>query len=346
MKPNTCMLLLTVGLTLTISCASLAQKRNHRSGKEPVWVTQPSKYEKASDYLLAVGTGSSYQDARNNALGNLSRIFQSEVKTDQTLIDEFHETIKGDRLNSDRTTQLLSVTRVGSSQNLINAKVLESYASKDGTSYVLMGMQRRETAHIYSSEISNNELHIHDLEKQADQETNILDKLGYLKKALILQEVNNNLQKQRSVLTEQSLRSLPSEDLSLTRKYQEIKRRCLIYLNAGDIPHEIVSALDKVFQDEGFTVTRNSSHAIVHAIVSYQWRQMDMNRKDAQFVKWDFHVKFDNPSGDRSFRTFNIEGRDGALTYREAVLRCDETVKKKITTDFRKFLRNELLKIN
>lgn len=346
MNSNTSMLLLTVGLTLTVSCASLAQKSSHRSGKEPIWVTQPSKYEKASDYLLAVGTGSSYQDARNNALGNLSRIFQSEVKTDQTLIDEFHETIKGDRLNSDRTTQLLSVTRVGSTQNLINAKVLESYAAKDGTSYVLMGMQRRETAHIYSSEISNNEMHINDLEKQADHETNMLDKLGYLKKALILQEVNNNLQKQRSVLIGQSVGNMPSGDRSLLQKYREVKRRCLIYLNASDIPHEIVSVLDKVLQDEGFTITRNSAHAIVHAVVSYQWRQMDMNRKDAQFVRWDFHIKFDNPAGDRSFRTFNIEGRDGALTYREAVLRCDETVKEKITTEFRKFLRNELLKIN
>ncbi len=346
MKSHTGLLLLTMGLSLTISCASMAQRSSHRSGKEPVWVTQPAKYGKASDYLLAVGTGSSYQDARNNALGNLSRIFQSEVKTDQTLIDEFHETIKDDRLNSDRTTQLLSVTRVGSSQNLINAKVLESYTAKDGTLYVLMGMQRRETAQIYSSEISNNELHINDLENQADQGNNILDKLGYLKKALILQEVNDNLRKQRSVLTGQSISALPSEDGSLLQKYRDVKKRCLIYLNANDMPDGIVSVMDKVLQEEGFTVTKNSAHSIIHAVVSYQWRQMDMNRKDAQFVKWDFHVRFNNPSGGRSFRTFNIEGRDGALTYREAVLRCDETVKKKISTDFRKFLRSELLHIN
>ena len=346
MKSRTCLLLLTVGLSLTISCASMAQRKNNRSGRQPVWITQPAKYEKASDYLLAVGTGSTYQDARNNALGNLSRIFQSEVKTDQTLIDEFHETVKGDRLNADRTTQLLSVTRVGSNQNLINARVLETFTSKDGTLYVLMGMQRRETARIYSSEISNNELHINDLENQADQENSILDKLGYLKKALILQEVNDNLRKQRSVLTGQSISDLPSEDSSLLHKYRDVKRRCLIYLNANDIPDGIVSVMDKVLQDEGFTVTKNSDHSIIHAVVSYQWRQMDMNRKDAQFVKWDFHVRFNTPAGDRSFRTFNIEGRDGALTYREAVLRCDETVKKKISTDFRKFLRNELLHLN
>ena len=345
MKSHICLLLLTVGLSLTISCASMAQ-RNNRSGKQPIWVTQPTRYEKASDYLLAVGTGSRFQDARNSALGNLSRIFQSEVKTDQTLIDEFHETIKDDRLNSDRTTQLLSVTRVGSNQNLINARVLETYTSKDGNIYVLMGMQRRETARIYSSEISNNELHINELENQADQESDILDKLGYLKKALILQEVNDNLQKQRSVLTGQSVGNLPSEDSSLLHKYRDVKKRCLIYLNARDIPGGIVSVMDKVLQDEGFTVTGNSNHSIIHANVSYQWRQMDMNRKDAQFVKWDFHVQFSDPAGDRSFRTFNIEGRDGALTYREAVLRCDETVKKKISTDFRKFLRNELLHLN
>lgn len=346
MKSRTFLLLLTLGLTVTMSCASMAQKSRRKSGKQPVWITHPADYQKASEYLVAFGTGSSFQDARNNALGNLSRIFQSEVKTDQTLIDEFHETIKGDRLNSDRTSQLLSVTRVGSSQNLINAKVLESYTARDETFYVLMGMQRQETAHIYSSEIANNELHINELEHQADQENNVLDKLGYLKKALVLQEVNDNLQKQRSVLTGQSLSGLRSEDHSLIRTYGEVKKRCLIYLNTNGIPGEIVSVMDKVLQDEGFTVTRNSTDAILHAIVSYQWRQMDMNRKDAQFVKWDFHVRFDNPAGDRSFRTFNIEGRDGALTYREAVLRCDETVKKKLTTEFRKFLRNELLHIN
>lgn len=331
---------------MTLSCASMAQKKSAKSGKQPIWITQPANYENASEYLVAVGTGSNYQDARNNALGNLSRIFQSEVKTDQTLIDEFHETISDDNLNSDRTTQLLSVTRVGSSQNLINAKVMETYTTRDGTFYMLMGMHRRNTARIYSSEISNNELHINDLVNQADNENNILDKLGYLKKAMILQEVNDNLQKQRSVLTGRSMDNMASNEGSLSQKYRSVKKKCLIYINADGIPDQIISEMHRVFQDEGFTVTKNSSDAIVHAIVTYQWRQMDMNRKDAQFVKWDFHVRFSSPAGDYSFRTFNTEGRDGALTYREAVLRSDETVKKKITTDFRKFLSDELLHVN
>ena len=346
MKSRTCLLLITVGMSMTLSCASMAQRKSGKSGKQPMWITQPSNYENASDYLVAVGTGSSYQNARNNALGNLSRIFQSEVKTDQTLIDEFHETINLEDLNSDRTTQLLSVTRVGSSQNLINAKVLETYTARDGTVYMLMGMHRRNTARIYSSEISNNELNINDLVNQADNESNILEKLGNLKKAMVLQEVNDNLQKQRSVLLSRSTTDMLSDEGSLSKKYRDVKKHCLVYIDANDIPEQIVSEMDGVFQDEGFTVTRNASEAILHAIVTYQWRQMDMNRKDAQFVKWDFHVRFDSPAGDRSFRTFNTEGRDGALTYREAVLRSDETVKKKISTDFRKFLREELLHIN
>lgn len=342
MKPRYTIFIWSISFMLGIPSWSLAQKVTL-----PNWVENPSSVYNPKEYLLAVGSGSSLQNAQNKALGNLTRIFQSKVKSSQKLIDEFQETSGNNRISSDRVTQLLSVTEIGSRQNLINAKILKTYKDNSGTFYALAGMKRHETARLYSAEISRNELKLNEYENRIKNEKDLLLRLGLVKKALILVKVNQNLKKQRDILLGRNM-DVPEGKtrLHLEKEYQYLRKHSLIYLSAPNIPLAIQNAVTNALKDEGFILTNQADKAIIKAKLHYSYHEADLKRKDAYFIRWNFSIRMnDNHNGDR-LKTFSLKGRDGGLSHNGAVLRSQQTLCTKIKHDFKEFIETELLKIN
>src|SRR5690606_15182035 len=120
-----------------------------------------------SQYLLAIGSGSDAQAAQNNAMMNLSRIFQQDINADQSLLEEIKEVSKNGKLAAvDEASQLINTIRIGTKQEIKNAKILESYTAKDGQVTILAGIERKPTAQLYQAEIEKNESQIVDLESK------------------------------------------------------------------------------------------------------------------------------------------------------------------------------------
>ena len=73
MKTKFCIIYMFVIIGSALGCTTMAQQSDHL----PDWVNDPYTSFSEEQYLLAVGSGNTQQEAQNSALGNLSRIFQS-----------------------------------------------------------------------------------------------------------------------------------------------------------------------------------------------------------------------------------------------------------------------------
>ena len=78
--------------------------------------------------------------------------------------------------------------------------------------------------------------------------------------------------------------------------------------------------------------------------MNFQRQRAELNRDDAEFVKWELVITLQDLESDRSFQTFMAEGRDGAPSYSDALKRADFSARNKIEKDFYTFLNNELMK--
>jgi hypothetical protein len=340
-------LLVIVCFSLGLSSVSLAQRQKTRQGQLPLWIKSPSSIYNANEYLMAVGSGSNLQDAQNKALSSLTKIFQSKVKANQKLINDYRETSHDDKITTDRVTQLLSVTEAGSRQNLMNAKVLKKYTAVDGTSYVLVGIKRQETAALYSSEIIRNEKLLNSFERQIKSETNLLKRLALIKKALVLLYVNDNLKTQRDILVGKKTVSIDNNiKTRLEREYHNLRRRSLIYVTGNNLPNVIKISISSVLKNEGFTVTSAANKAIIHAVVFYTHKHMDLKRKDAHFIHWSLKIKMIDVESGKKLKEFSMEGRDGGLSEQGALSRSEHTIDEKLHQEFRSFIQQELLSIN
>ena len=334
-------LLLSCCIVLS-ACSVEAQKKT--STDLPEWVNTPYAEYSENQYLLAVGSGSSQQDAQNSALANLSRIFKSKVETSQQLIDDFKEYVQDDSFSSERSTQLLTVTRVGSSQNLLNTKILKTHKTPS-LFYALAGMERFETATIYSSEIAENEMHIEDLLEQAENADHKLYKIGYLKKAQVLAEANANLSAQLSILTGGQDETANQQHIisDINARLNKIKQQTrVIIAYPRDVSSPIQRSVANAFSSSGFTVIQAGDEDI-YARVSFSTRETSLNRPNAVFIQWDLEISARDAIAGTELSTFSASGREGALSLDDALRRAEMAAKKHIKDKFDSFINQQYL---
>jgi hypothetical protein len=326
--------------------SGIAQKKKNQ--KTPGWIDDPyGGTYKEDDYLLGVGSGDTQQAAQNSAFGNISRIFQAEVKAEQSLMESMRETQKnGGPIASDRSSELVNMTRIGSNAKLINTQVLETF-QKDGTYYALAGMRRRETGKIYSDEINTNLEKIQALENAAGSETNNLQKLRLLRSALTLLSVNENLAKQRAIILRgKSANDGPETYNRISEAYRNHQKVCVVRVQSDGAAKSIVDAVSKIFTDFGFSVSE-TERPIIEAVVTFKAEEVQMGQPNVFGAKWLLTIQMKDNETNRQVQGFSTEGRDAKIgSYEAAVIQADFTARKKIESEFKKYLDKEFLSSN
>lgn len=327
---------------LAISCSS---QKNMQKGI-PAWADNPRNHYNEQQYLMAVGSGNTLDEATSDAFAGLSRIFQMDIDATEELNDEFIETTRNNsEFISEGTSQLLNTVKIGTRQELMNTTILESEVGSDGTYYALAGMDRMDSGRIYNQEISNNVFKIEELEANSDKETNVLQKLILLKKARVLAGVNENLSKQYNIIrggvsdTDMAARTFSRID----EKFRTLRQTAVVSIVAENVSNSITSAVAEVFQKAGFSVSNEPGSELLEAEINFNTQRAELNRNDAEFVNWELIINIKDKQTNHSFNTFMDQGRDGALSYRDALSRADFTAGKNIKTKFQTFLNQELL---
>lgn len=314
----------------------------------PDWVFNTASYPQSQQYLLAVGNGSTLDEATKDAFSSLAQIFRMTVEGEEQIISEVTESYNNSEYFTSGTTRLLNNVKTGTNQELINTTILEVQVGPDGTYYALAGMNRRESATIYSQEISGNILRLEELEKKADEENNTLHKLMLLKNLRLLAAANLNLSKQHNIIMSgASDLELASRRLSrIEDKFSETQQQATFYIHSENASATIVTSVTEVMQNLGFRAVGNSDEAVLEFSINFHVQKADMNRNDAEFAKWELGISVNDKQSGQSFKTYFTEGRDGANSYEDALKRADNSARKKLTTEFKNFMNQQLTASN
>lgn len=333
---------------LVFSGCSSSKNASSGSNGIPNWVNNPASEFNEQKYLMAVGSGSTLNEAQSDAFASLSQIFQMDINATEQVTAEFIDRNINNQLYSESTSQLLNNIKIGTNQELMNTTILTSEVDKYGTYYALAGMDRAESSRIYSQEISNNKIKISEFEQNADNEGNILQKLVLLKKAQAVAAANEILTRQLNIIQGGAGTGGEATEtlVRLQEKFRTAQQKAIVRLVSENTTSTVKAAVASVLQNAGFTLSESTENAILAIKVNYLTQKADLNRDDAEFVKWELVIEVNDLQTNRSFKTYMTEGRDGAPSYADALKRADFTARSKIEKDFNTFLNNELLQIN
>lgn len=337
------LLITIVMVAFSYGCSTTAEAQ---SSGLPTWVNNPSNQFSEDQFLMAVGSSSSREGARNQAQANLAKRFVSEVEVEESYVNEFEEITDSEEGTTTReNTNLITESEVGSDQQMRNVQIKEVHETPDGRFYALAVMDRMETARLYSEEIENNQQQISSLREKATQTTSSLDKLIYMKQALAAAQVNDMLINQRAILTGQGAQSDDEVLSATTQEYRQAKKECTVKLMGEEVPREVQSTLSRQLQNEGFTLAADSEDPIIEMNVELMMEPADLNRPDHEFVQWALQIEAQNKETGQWFSTYTAEGREGSMNEEYAQRRAIQAVGNKLKDEFPEFINEELLSV-
>jgi len=319
-----------------------------KKNKVPEWVMNPQSKYKDAYYLSAVGSGDTKKSAEKDAYSNLSKIFQADIKSDETLTQKFEETTVGDKTSLTAEEKMRNLTQIQSEQTLKNVKIGDSYFDPNsGEYYVIAYLNRSETEDIYNNELTQNTQKIDQYYSQYNAGTSKLDKLKYLSDAIELAEQNEILNAQLRIISPSHAGlelKHPLEKLVVERN-TFAKTIHVFVIGSGEYKDYLEDYLKEVFNNFGFMVYASAADAdyIDFRIESsLSISQIDLDR-DEEFVRWELSITIIDKISNAEAVLYTKSDREGHLNLTEAQNRALRTVKKTIQKDFFKFFANKYL---
>jgi len=162
---------------LFYACASSG---NGATGvKEPEWVKNPYAKYNRQNYLAAVGRGSSYELAENNALAKLISIFGQNVQFDEKLFTSYQDAMRNGVFVewSENTSLSSAITTSANMENLVGAEFGDRW--DNGKDYaVLVFLDKAKAIPMYTSMIKANQAIIQNLTNMPQNEKYTLNGLA------------------------------------------------------------------------------------------------------------------------------------------------------------------------
>lgn len=312
-----------------IGCASAKAEKGL-----PEWIENPnSKYHDAL-YITAVGSGSSREYAKRDALASLSSIFSVDVSFDRRIIEAYTESRKGRDINVDHSISLLTESALKSENRLINVREGETYFyDKTGMFYVLVFINRTETEPLYLDEIKKNDDIVEEYYYLAEGSNNKLEKFIYLKKALQVTSINEGLRQVHRIVS--NMDDTPAPPISkqkLNLEIFELSKKIIANIKVtGEFQEEFAGFLREVIQETGFTVGRDNVDLTIKANLKIE--TLDLPREEI-FVLWRILIDVHNVMTGTTMETFTKEGREGHMTIEAAKNRALRTVRESLMDEF------------
>jgi len=328
---------LFIVLLLSISCAVQAKTKKNKNEK-PVWLENPEKVYSPQLYLTAIGEGDSRQDAQNNAVANLSRIFESKIKADVTTTQRYRELTKNKKTSVEDEMNISKQVNVKSAQTLYNIKFADSYTDNLGRTYILAYLNRTETADIYTEKINANAKKIRYFIDLSDKTDDVLKKYAALNAASSIALVNKTLLEQLNIISPDAkdFLQLGYDFQNLKNHTAEAAKKITFFIKIeNDENNKIGSIVESLLNDFGFNLAENG---LLRVSGNVLFENTDLKRDDNfKFVRYNFQIKVEDNNGNTIVSLFE-KGKEGHTTYLEARERAIRAIAKKIKKNFAKKL--------
>jgi len=170
------------------------------NANQPDWVNgEPLSYPN-SQYVVATGSASNPERAKDRALANLSKVFELHIRESSTTRLDTHVSIKNDSESVNKSQRINQNINIQTNKIIDGARVAEQWKSPDLTHYALAVLDRHQAGNNIRGEMDR-------LDKETDFELsnveskpNPLLKVAVYQRVLGLQEKRDTLQKTLKVI--------------------------------------------------------------------------------------------------------------------------------------------------
>ena len=318
-----------------LSCgASTKTTASKNPDERPNWIDNPTSSYPDSKYLTATGLADTKTAAEDNARGNISKIFQSKINLDQTLIENVTET----ETEFSKSMNMLTNTNVKSNQTLKNIKIGESWFSpNEGRYYVLAYLNSMETAMIYTEEMDQNLNIAQNAYKKSSEQSSAFARYAYLSKGKDALAINKLLEGQLRIISphtaymqEEGLENKVSE--SLRKAKDEIT--CAVIVE-GEMADDVAASLRALIAKFGFPVvdTADRSKLVFRANVKVDPTTLST---PGTFYLYYLTIDMEDRINNNSLETYTVQGREGHVNESSAKGRVIWAMNKKIEKEYYK----------
>lgn len=260
------------------SCSGLktreeVKKENPNSGKRPVWVNNKDEFCKANQ-LCAVGEGAGPMAADANARKEMSKIFETKVKSSSTFITTGESTLKDDVVSGESKDDYYQRLEETSEQLLKGVEIVQKYEGDDAI-FSLAVLNKSRAAKLLKSEMQELDKEIRAYYKDGRRHS--------LFKALKLFKIRNNLNARYEFLSGRRFGEGISRSRILAKKKEKRMLGTTIFVD--------VKELGKVSEVE---------HLIIRQLLDNDFRVVTKSNK-----KFDFKV---TGQLSKEKKHFNVDG--------------------------------------
>ncbi|MBD3224023.1 MAG: hypothetical protein GF313_04800 [Caldithrix sp.] len=322
---------LTLFFTFLLSC-TYAQKQKPTTGdQQPEWVHHPHKKYPKSMYLVGIGTGDTRADAENNAIGSISKIFQADVRVDETLVENYLET----KDEASFTSQMLNKTKVGSRQNIKNITIAESFFDEsEGLYYVLAYLDRSDTEEIYKKEMADNYQTVQKYYDNYQASSNKLNRYAFLQNAINIMKINELLKAQYQIITISG--SMPKAPVLLSDLEKErlelLNNITVIIKGKGAHQREMEDYLKEVVGKIGFKVVNQQADFLFD--YHLETSKANLNRQNITGYNWQLAIEVKDNLNNYALKTFNLSNRTMGISDDQATAKMLSIIRSRLTENF------------
>ena len=326
-------ILLSIILFLILSCAAYAKKRKN---VKPEWLKNPKAVYSEQMYLTAIGEGDSRSDAESMAAGNLARIFESNIKAEETVNQRYMELTKNNKTDIEEQTNVTKNVNIQSQQTLFNIQYGESYTDDIGRVHAIAYLNKMKTADIYENKINKNAARINYFIGIAEKSSDPILKYAAMSAASAVSSNNELLLAQLTIIFPATI-----EMLEINYNYDQIVKDASIAAKAvsckidiqNDEENKITIMLEELINDLGFVISKNNVLKINGNIIL---EKTDLKR-DLEFIRYELQINVTD-NKDNVIVSMSEKGREGHISATEAKARAIRTLSKKINKQLKKKL--------
>ncbi len=287
------------------------------SGDKPLWMEDKNKAYPQAEYLSALGSGDTYEDAKRVAKGNISQIFRSDISAVSSTVQKYSEILDSKGLSQSESTQQNKSVEVSSNQSLVNIKFAGKYVDGDGKVYTLAFIDRDETGKIYEQRISDNEDNLTSFVDEAKKSKDIITQYSCYRAALAYAKLNRDLLDQLQVISPKDAQmSLITYSYSkLSSQVRKLGKKITYAVQiTDDKQDEVKNIIERIMSNLDFTGTKKPLLQVKGKIV---FEEEDLS-KSVKFYRWNLSVKIVRTDENKVIFSIDKVGRDGGLSAQRA----------------------------
>jgi hypothetical protein len=264
---------------------------------QPDWLNaEPANYPNAS-YMYATGSASKAEVARDRALGNLAKIFESQVRESSTTTQDVQTRKSEGEESVQSTARIASRVHVHTDRMINGARIAEQWQNPDDmTHYALAVLDRTQAGNNIRSEINRLDRETAFIIANADSRQQTLQKVADLQDAIVMQSERNSLQKTLKIIDLNGTGKPSAWNLAELIEKQE---QALKSLNMRAVVlQDSVGELDKVLQaamaNAGFA---QSSDEVGFTLSASMETQDALQKEGWYWLRGTLNVRLADPGG-------------------------------------------------